>query len=405
MQGQRVANITPATLTLAGASGITKTYDGNTSLPSGIAGYGSLTGILASDAVSVAGTPVFASANVARVGNVVSGAVTTQDINQGTVLLAGADAGNYSLSWTNGSGTINPASLTIRANDDAKFVISPDPVFTLSYSGFVNGETTSALDTAATVSRTGTGETAGSYAGGLTVAGGTANNYNITRVAGDFTIVPADQLLVKVAPSSATFGTAAGYNVSSAKYLLSAAGTGTVAATGTTTLTGSGTSFTTQLQVGDVVLAIGNPFGVGQTTTMGIVSGLGRNRLGINIYENFIQTDAAINPGNSGGALVDAVGRLVGINTAIYSETGGSLGIGFAIPASTALAIMDEIIRNGEVTRGWLGLEPQDITPDLIKSFKLKSDAGVIIASVQRHGPAASTTGCGRCWPIGCGYR
>jgi serine protease DegQ len=144
-----------------------------------------------------------------------------------------------------------------------------------------------------------------------------------------------------------------------------------------------------QLQVGDVVLAIGNPFGVGQTTTMGIVSGLGRNRLGINIYENFIQTDAAINPGNSGGALVDAVGRLVGINTAIYSETGGSLGIGFAIPASTALAIMDEIIRNGEVTRGWLGLEPQDITPDLIKSFKLKSDAGVIIASVQRHGPAA----------------
>jgi serine protease DegQ len=145
--------------------------------------------------------------------------------------------------------------------------------------------------------------------------------------------------------------------------------------------------------VGDVVLAIGNPFGVGQTTTMGIVSGLGRNRLGINIYENFIQTDAAINPGNSGGALVDAVGRLVGINTAIYSETGGSLGIGFAIPASTALAIMDEIIRNGEVTRGWLGLEPQDITPDLIKSFKLKSDAGVIIASVQRHGPAGASPG------------
>ncbi|HCA17928.1 MAG TPA: 2-alkenal reductase [Alcaligenes faecalis] len=144
-----------------------------------------------------------------------------------------------------------------------------------------------------------------------------------------------------------------------------------------------------QVQVGDVVLAIGNPFGVGQTTTMGIVSGLGRNRLGINIYENFIQTDAAINPGNSGGALVDAIGRLVGINTAIYSETGGSLGIGFAIPASTALAIMNEIIRNGEVTRGWLGLEPQDITPDLIKSFKLKSDAGVIIASVQLHGPAA----------------
>ena len=143
------------------------------------------------------------------------------------------------------------------------------------------------------------------------------------------------------------------------------------------------------LRVGDVVLAIGNPFGVGQTTTMGIVSGLGRNRLGINIYENFIQTDAAINPGNSGGALVNARGRLVGINTAIYSETGGSLGIGFAIPATTALAIMEEIIRNGVVTRGWLGLEPQDITPDLAKVFHLDSDEGVIIASLQHQGPGA----------------
>ncbi|HRL20498.1 MAG TPA: trypsin-like peptidase domain-containing protein [Alcaligenes sp.] len=141
------------------------------------------------------------------------------------------------------------------------------------------------------------------------------------------------------------------------------------------------------LRVGDVVLAIGNPFGVGQTTTMGIVSGLGRNRLGINIYENFIQTDAAINPGNSGGALVDALGRLVGINTAIYSETGGSLGIGFAIPATTALAIMDEIVRTGAVTRGWLGMEPQDITPDLLQAFGLNSEEGVIIASLQHQGP------------------
>ena len=143
------------------------------------------------------------------------------------------------------------------------------------------------------------------------------------------------------------------------------------------------------LRVGDVVLAIGNPFGVGQTTTMGIVSGLGRNRLGINIYENFVQADAAINPGNSGGALVNARGRLVGINTAIYSETGGSLGLGFAIPATTALAIMEEIIRNGVVTRGWLGLEPQDITPDLAKVFHLDSDEGVIIASLQHQGPGA----------------
>jgi serine protease DegQ len=145
-----------------------------------------------------------------------------------------------------------------------------------------------------------------------------------------------------------------------------------------------------QVRVGDVVLAIGNPFGVGQTTTMGIVSALGRNRLGLNIYENFIQTDAAINPGNSGGALVDASGQLVGINTAIYSESGGgSLGIGFAIPAAAAHKIMEQIIKTGHVTRGWLGIEPQDITPDLARAFHLSRDDGVIVASVLRHGPAS----------------
>lgn len=143
-----------------------------------------------------------------------------------------------------------------------------------------------------------------------------------------------------------------------------------------------------QVRIGDIVLAIGNPFGVGQTTTMGIVSALGRNRLGINIYENFIQTDAAINPGNSGGALIDTTGRLVGINTAIYSETGGSLGIGFAIPAQAAHIIMDQIIETGTVTRGWLGIEPQDITPELANAFNLDHEAGVIIASVLKNGPA-----------------
>lgn len=143
-----------------------------------------------------------------------------------------------------------------------------------------------------------------------------------------------------------------------------------------------------EVRTGDVVLAIGNPFGVGQTTTMGIVSALGRNRLGVNIYENFIQTDAAINPGNSGGALVDATGRLIGINTAIYSESGGSLGIGFAIPAAAAHNIMEQIIKTGTVTRGWLGIEPQDITPDLARAFGLKQRDGVIIASVIRNGPA-----------------
>ena len=144
------------------------------------------------------------------------------------------------------------------------------------------------------------------------------------------------------------------------------------------------------LRVGDVVLAIGNPFGVGQTVTMGIVSALGRSHLGINTFENFIQTDAAINPGNSGGALVDAHGHLVGINTAIYSRTGGSLGIGFAIPVSSARSIMEQIIRTGTVTRGWIGVEAQEITPELAESFGLPDIEGALIAGVVRGSPADS---------------
>ena len=143
-----------------------------------------------------------------------------------------------------------------------------------------------------------------------------------------------------------------------------------------------------QLRVGDVVLAIGNPFGVGQTVTAGIVSALGRSGLHINTFENFIQTDAAINPGNSGGALVDARGNLVGINTAIYSRSGGSMGIGFAIPVSTAKMVMEQIIRSGAVTRGWIGVEVQEITPALAESFKLPDARGAIIAGVLRGGPA-----------------
>ena len=142
-------------------------------------------------------------------------------------------------------------------------------------------------------------------------------------------------------------------------------------------------------KVGDVVLAIGNPFGVGQTITMGIVSALGRGGLGINTYENFIQTDAAINPGNSGGALIDTQGRLVGINTAIYSKSGGSLGIGFAIPAVAAQKVLTEIVKFGFVKRGWLGIEPQDMTPDLARAFGLERASGVIIAGVLRDGPGA----------------
>jgi serine protease DegQ len=143
-----------------------------------------------------------------------------------------------------------------------------------------------------------------------------------------------------------------------------------------------------QAKVGDVVLAIGNPFGVGETVTMGIVSALGRNHLGINTFENFIQTDAAINPGNSGGALVDTNGNLLGVNTAIYSRSGGSLGIGFAIPVSTVKSVMDSIISTGQVTRGWIGVEPQDITPELAESFGLATSSGTIIAGVLRDGPA-----------------
>ena len=143
------------------------------------------------------------------------------------------------------------------------------------------------------------------------------------------------------------------------------------------------------LQVGDQVLAIGNPFGVGQTVTSGIVSALGRNQLGINTFENFIQTDAAINPGNSGGALVDTNGNLMGINTAIYSRSGGSMGIGFAIPVSTAKLVLDGIVKDGQVTRGWIGVEPNELSPELAETFGVKATEGVIITGVLQNGPAA----------------
>ena len=143
-----------------------------------------------------------------------------------------------------------------------------------------------------------------------------------------------------------------------------------------------------RLNIGDVVLAIGNPFGVGQTVTQGIVSALGRNHLGINIFENFIQTDASINPGNSGGALIDTAGNLVGINSAIYSRNGGSMGIGFAIPAILARQVMEQIVTHGSVTRGWIGIEAQDITTELAESFKLKELQGALIAGVLKNSPA-----------------
>jgi serine protease DegQ len=142
------------------------------------------------------------------------------------------------------------------------------------------------------------------------------------------------------------------------------------------------------VQVGDAVLALGNPFGFGNTVTHGIVSALGRNHLGINRFEDFIQTDAAVNPGNSGGALVDSTGSLIGVNSAIFSQSGGSQGIGFAIPVSLARNVLEQIIRDGEVTRGWLGIEPQELTPDIAVAFALQDVDGVLIRGVLKNGPA-----------------
>ena len=143
------------------------------------------------------------------------------------------------------------------------------------------------------------------------------------------------------------------------------------------------------LQVGDAVLAIGNPFNVGQTVTAGIVSALDRTQAGASQFQNFIQTDAAINPGNSGGALVDAQGHLVGINTAIFSRTGGSLGIGFAVPVDTARQVMEALIKGGSVKRGWIGVEPRDLTAELAESLQLPVKSGVLITGVLQDGPAA----------------
>jgi len=145
------------------------------------------------------------------------------------------------------------------------------------------------------------------------------------------------------------------------------------------------------VHIGDVVLAIGNPFGVGETVTSGIVSAMGRDHVGINTFENFIQTDAAINPGNSGGALIDTHGSLIGINTAIYSNNGGSMGIGFAIPINLVKQVMESIIKNGEVTRGWIGVEPQNLSSELISSMRLpKNTHGILVAGVLDGGPADS---------------
>lgn len=143
-----------------------------------------------------------------------------------------------------------------------------------------------------------------------------------------------------------------------------------------------------KIEVGDIALAIGNPFGIGQTVTQGIISAVGRGGMGIEDYEDFIQTDAAINPGNSGGALVDAEGRLIGINTAILSRTGGNQGIGFAVPINLARQVMDSLLQHGRVSRGLLGVRIQDLTPELAKEFKVEEGKGVLVADVEEKSAA-----------------
>src|SRR6185369_15054355 len=145
-----------------------------------------------------------------------------------------------------------------------------------------------------------------------------------------------------------------------------------------------------KIEVGDVVLAIGNPFGIGQTVTMGIVSATKRGNIGIEDYEDFIQTDASINPGNSGGALVDAEGRVIGINTAILSRTGGNQGVGFAVPINLVRSVMEQLTKEGKVVRGYLGVSIQDITPELARQFNLSSDAaGALVSGVTEKSAAA----------------
>jgi serine protease Do len=143
-----------------------------------------------------------------------------------------------------------------------------------------------------------------------------------------------------------------------------------------------------KLQVGEYVLAVGNPFGLNSTVTLGIVSALGRGRMGITQYEDFIQTDAAINPGNSGGALVNTAGELVGINTAIISQTGGYQGVGFAVPATMAQPVFESLVKTGKVVRGYLGVGIQDLTQDLAKSFGVKSAKGALVGNVAEDSPA-----------------
>lgn len=143
-----------------------------------------------------------------------------------------------------------------------------------------------------------------------------------------------------------------------------------------------------KLEVGDVVLAIGNPFGIGQTVTMGIVSATGRGGMGIEDYEDFIQTDAAINPGNSGGALIDAEGRLIGINTAILSRSGGNMGVGFAVPINLAHNVMDQLMKTGKVVRGYLGVSIQPLTPELAGEFKVPDAGGALVGGVQKKSAA-----------------
>ena len=258
--------ITAKPLTLAGSLLLDKTYDGTLGMPSGQNGYESLAGVVGSDAATITGAPVYSSKDAG-----------SRAINKGTVALKGAEAGNYSLGWTDGSGTIGKATLTATANDDAKFVTQADPSFGLSVSGFVNGETTGTAAGYATpmVARTGSGSAAGTYNGVLVASGGSASNYSFSPVAGNFTIVPADQLLMRVTPVSSAYGATTTYSPESAKYLKSTDGAGTITTIGTA-VTGTGTSFTS-LSVGDILKVsgvYGRVAGIADVTHLTLASAL-----------------------------------------------------------------------------------------------------------------------------------
>jgi serine protease DegQ len=285
--------------------------------------------------------------------------------NSGAAVLAGNSAVPAQLSYSAAAKKAMPSVVSISTTKNIRSPYANDPWFRFFY-GDRN-----------------TQQQQGGLGSGVIVS---SEGYVLTN---NHVVESVDEIEVQLADGRKIEGKVVGTDPESdlavVKLLLTGANANAMASMTPITLGG-----TDKAQVGDVVLAIGNPFGVGQTVTLGIVSALGRNDLGINVFENFIQTDAAINPGNSGGALVDVSGNLIGINTAIFSRSGGSLGIGFAIPVSTAKIVMEQILTTGQVVRGYIGVETQALSPELADSFGLPKgqDQGLVVAGVLQNGPA-----------------